>query len=352
MTASSLTAPHRRLRRALVPAVALVLAGSATACAQKASSDAGFDVKTDATTPASKDGTTPDFEATADYLGQAVARSEGQAYRYEEGLTLDVLGEHAAVDRLITGERKGRQTALTMDVGALYKSLPAMPHLDGDLTMNVVTDGKTMYIRAPVFAALAEQTGSSTGGALGPMKVFADLGDKWGRVDLGSLGEDKALGRVLKDTGVQGSDPGAVLDVVKHADDPHDLGTDTIRGDTVHGLGATLTFEKLIEGEGLDFDDYLGSLGSSIPAAGQEVLDTIRNQPMPVEVWVDDDAHVRRMVLDIDMSKLLGGATGGEGGLEVKTTVDLYDYGSPSIAIHVPSSSVDVTDEYVGNLTG
>lgn len=348
-TTAPTIAPRPRVRRlALLPALALVVAAGATACAQKAS-ESGFDVRT------GDDGKTPEFEATADYLGQAVARSEGQAYRFSEGVTIDGMGEHMGADDLITGVRKGKASSLTMDMGALFKNMPGAPDLGGDLTMRMVTDGKTLYMRAPVFAALAGKMGGSTANVPGPFGAFADLGDKWGRIDLGALGEDKALGRLMSESGVQGSDPGALLDVVKNADNPHDLGTDTVRGDKVHGLGATLTFAQLLEGEGVNLDDYFGSLGSQVPAEGKAVFDSLRDLKMPIEVWVDDDAHVRRMVLDIDMSKMLGSLGGGEGGavkMGVRTTLDLYDYGSPSIKVDIPASSVDVTDEFVGNLTG
>jgi hypothetical protein len=348
-TTAPTTAPRPRGRRlALLPALALVVAAGATACAQKAS-DAGFDVRT------GDDGKSPEFEATADYLGQAVARSEAQAYRFSEGVSIDVMGQHMGADDLISGVRKGNASSLTMDMGGLYKNMPGVSGLGGDLTMQMVTDGKTLYLRAPVFATLADKVGGGASSVPGPFGAFAGLGDKWGRVDLGAIGEDKALGRMMTSTGLQGSDPGALLKVVKNADNPHDLGTDTIRGDKVHGLGATLTFEKLLAGEGVNIDDYFGSLGSSVPAEGEAIFDSLRDMKMPIEVWVDDDAHVRRMVLDMDMSKMLsslGGGQGGAGKMGVRTTLDLYDYGSPSIKVDIPASSVDVTDEFVGNLTG
>ncbi|HKE75788.1 MAG TPA: hypothetical protein VKB57_19380 [Acidimicrobiales bacterium] len=345
-TAPTTAARLRGRRLALLPALALVLAAGATACAQKAS-DAGFDVRT------GDDGRSPEFEATADYLGQAVARSEAQAYRFSEGVNIDAMGQHMGGDDFITGVRKGKASSLTMDMGGLYKGMPGVSDLGGDLTMQMVTDGKTLYMRAPVFATLADKLGGSSS-VPGPFGAFAALGDQWGRIDLGALGEDKAMGRLMSQAGGQGSDPGALLKVVKDADDPHDLGTDTVRGDKVHGLGATLTFEKLLAGQGVNIDDYFGSLGSSVPAEGKAILDSLRDLKMPIEVWVDDDAHVRRLVLDMDMSKLLGSLGGGEGGsgsMAVRTTMDLYDYGSPSIKVDIPAQSVDVTDEFVGNLT-
>ena len=345
MTAPTTTACPRGRRRALVPAVALILAAGATACAREAS-DAAFDVRTGA-----DGGKAPHFEATADYLGQAVARSESQAYRFSEGITVSALGEHMTADDFATGQRKGRQSSMTMDLGGLFENVPGIADVHGDLTMDMVTDGKTLYLRAPVFATLAEMTGTPAT-VPGPFKAFADLGDKWGRVDIGALGQDEALGRVMSEAGVQGSDPGALLSVVKNADDVHDLGTDTLRGDKVHGLGATLTFEKLLEGEGLNVDDYVDSIGSGAPPDAKAVFDSLRKAAMPIEVWVDDHARVRRMVVEIDMSKMFGEVSGGDRALSVRTTVEIYDYDSPTIAIDVPSSSVDVTDQFIGNLTG
>src|SRR5262245_51913053 len=124
-TAPTTAARLRGRRLALLPALALVLAAGATACAQKAS-DAGFDVRT------GDDGRSPEFEATADYLGQAVARSEAQAYRFSEGVNIDAMGQHMGGDDFITGVRKGKASSLTMDMGGLYKGMPGVSDLGGD----------------------------------------------------------------------------------------------------------------------------------------------------------------------------------------------------------------------------
>lgn len=363
MTTAPPTEPRpQRLRRVLVPAVALVLAGATmAACAQEtSSSDAGFDVRTDGNTKAKTrgdDGATPPFEATADFLSEAVARSHGEPFRFQEDLSMDVLGQHIAADHLLAGEFDGDRTSLGMDLGALYKDVPGMPGAlgSGDLTMDMVADGKTLYLRAPVFATLADKLGQ--GGdtrRLGPFAAFADLGDKWGRVDLGALGGNGALGRLMSKAGVQSADPRALLDVVKNADDPHDLGKDTVRGDPVQGLGATLTFAELLKGEGVNFDDYMASLGSSMPAGSASTLDSMRDLELPVEVWVDHDDHVRRLVLDVDVSKMLGSMPGAEdaGSIAVKTSTDYYDYGDSSIKVDVPSDAVDVTADFRSMLGG
>jgi len=89
-----------------------------------------------------------------------------------------------------------------------------------------------------------------------------------------------------------------------------------------------------------------------MPAGAGAMIDGFRNLKMPVEVWVDRSARVRRLVLDLDMSQMLGQLAGESGSFDVETSVDLYDYGSPSISVDVPQQSVDVTDAFAGNLTG
>jgi hypothetical protein len=47
---------------------------------------------------------------------------------------------------------------------------------DADLTMEIVADRQVMYLRAPMYEALAELPGAT--GQLGPMGDLAALGDR------------------------------------------------------------------------------------------------------------------------------------------------------------------------------
>jgi hypothetical protein len=333
----------RRGRRALAPVLALLLAGAATACAQEAGG--GLDARTGG----SPDGGSTPFAATADYLASAVDNSQAQPYRFQMGMDMGVGPIQAEVPDLATGQRDGDRSSLRMDMGGLYEDM-GVPGLDGDLTMEMVTDGKHLFVRAPVFKTLAELPGAA--GATGPMGALADLGDRWGRVDIAALGDTSATSRLLNKAGVQNGDPTVMLDLVKQADDVHELGNGTSRGDAVQGLGATLTFEDMLEAQGLDVDDYFGSMSSSLPPGADTIFDRMRDLELPVEVWVDGDDHVRRIELTIDMGDLLGefADTEGVGDFAVTSSMELYDYGDDSIHVDLPADAVDVTDEFRSGL--
>lgn len=335
----------RHGRRALVPVLALLLAGAATACAQEA--DGGLDARTDGT-PGAGGGT--EFAATADYLASAVDSSQAEAYRFQAGIDMGLGPIQADAPDLMTGQRVDDRSSLTMDLGGLYDDM-GIPGLDGDLTMEMVSDGKQLFVRAPVFETLSELPGVT---GAGPMGSLADLGDKWGRVDLTALGDKVATSRLLSKAGVQNGDPTVLLDIVKQADDVEELGSDTSRGDTVQGLRAVLTFEEMLEAQGLDVDDYFGSMASSLPAEADGLFDRMRDLELPVEVWVDGDDHVRRVELTVDMGEFLGEVadTEGMGDFAVTSSMELYDYGDDSIQVELPTDAVDVTDDFLSGLEG
>lgn len=335
----------RQGRRALVPVLALLLAGAATACAQEA--DGGLDARTDGT-PGAGGGT--EFAATADYLASAVDSSQAEAYRFQAGIDMGLGPIQADAPDLMTGQRVDDRSSLTMDLGGLYDDM-GIPGLDGDLTMEMVSDGKQLFVRAPVFETLSELPGVT---GAGPMGSLADLGDQWGRVDLTALGDKVATSRLLSKAGVQNGDPTVLLDIVKQADDVEELGSDTSRGDTVQGLRAVLTFEEMLEAQGLDVDDYFGSMASSLPAEADGLFDRMRDLELPVEVWVDGDDHVRRVELTVDMGEFLGEVadTEGMGDFAVTSSMELYDYGDDSIQVELPTDAVDVTDDFLSGLEG
>src|SRR5262245_63196804 len=99
-----------RWRRTLAPALILLLAG-ATVAASAQQAAGGIDART-----GDGDGHSPQFEATADYFGQAVARTKSEPYRFRGGITMDMLGEHVKAPDLMTGERDGTRLSLKMDL--------------------------------------------------------------------------------------------------------------------------------------------------------------------------------------------------------------------------------------------
>src|SRR4029453_5105950 len=234
------------------------------------------------------------FSATSEFLASAAAQSSAEPFRIEMDMAISAMGTDIDADNLMVGQTDGDRGSFTMDFSAMFEDAPGASEMFGDAepTMDMVFDGTALYMRSAIFATMADA--GITGEDLGPMAALADLGDQWGRVDLDALGEDVSLSDVASSTGAQAADPHAFLDMVTNATDPHELGSDTLRGDHVQGIGATITFGDMLDAEGPDAAPYprpAGPSGGLGAAASQAVFDT----EMPVEVWVDDDDHVRQV---------------------------------------------------------
>ena len=103
-------------------------------------------------------------------------------------------------------------------------------------------------------------------------------------------------------------------------------------------------------------DDYIEQLSTderfgrnadpdALAALAERMLDT----EMPVEVWVDGEGYVRRISQEVDLLELLGWGylLATENPLDEYTlgaTTDFADYGDETIAVELPSDSVDATD--------
>ena len=224
--------------------------------------------------------------------------------------------------------------------------------LDGDLTMEMISDGESLYLRAPFFAAIAELAldSGATRGDLGPLADLAALGEEWGRVDLSEMSPSE----VATTVGSQTVDPKVFLDILAQGTDVRDLGTQTIDGEEARGLAATVTYEDMIVAQDLDTDDVREQIGAGGSPSGDvdmdDVLDAMFALEMPLEVWVDDDDHVRRITMALDMTPAFAGlddAEMGDAEMAVDFSIDFSDYGDESIEIEVPTDAIDVTDEFL-----
>ena len=188
-TAASGGRPWRGVRRAGV-AAALAAALVGGACAQEAD---GPDAATG--------GDLGEFAATSEYLADVAQATEGLSYRMSMDMTMSVDAEDDGMEvggRFMTGEVDGDLSAMTMDMGELFRDIAddapadeAFPDafLDADLTMEMVTDGTTLYLRAPLFEAMADMAldSGASRADLGPLADLGSLGDEWGRIDLSQL---------------------------------------------------------------------------------------------------------------------------------------------------------------------
>jgi hypothetical protein len=335
-----------RLRRAAAPALVLALVGGAAACAK----DAGDTVTQ--TKIGEDDGQAPEpseFAATAAYLSDVAESSAAEPYRIEMDFSIDAAGEHVDADNMMTGEIDGEQAAFHMDMGSLFASIPGGPD-PSEMTMDMVTDGQLIYIKAPMFAALADLASSAGGGGIdtGSLGDLAAVADQWGSVDPAAIGDGTDVGEIVGEVGAQGADPRQFLQLVSEATDPHELGDDVIKSTRVQGIGATITFQEMLEAQGTDVGEYIDQVtsGEGLPPGA---VDALLQMEMPVEVWVDADDHVREVKLQYDLGELLASAGVDDsemGSASFAMTMDFFDYSADDIAIEIPEATVDLTEAY------
>ena len=305
-----------------------------------------------------------EFAATNEYLAGVAEATDGLTYRMAMDMTMRFGADGESLEMggpVMTGEVDGGVSAMTLDMGELLGDADAqappdeaLPEgfLDGDLTMEMISDGESLYLRAPFFAAIAELAldSGATRGDLGPLADLAALGEEWGRVDLSEMSPSE----VATTVGSQTVDPKVFLDILAQGTDVRDLGTQTIDGEEARGLAATVTYEDMIVAQDLDTDDVREQIGAGGSPSGDvdmdDVLDAMFALEMPLEVWVDDDDHVRRITMALDMTPAFAGlddAEMGDAEMAVDFSIDFSDYGDESIEIEVPTDAVDVTDEFL-----
>lgn len=336
--------PHlRRSRRALGSALAAstLLAGAA-ACASEGD-DPVADVQTEAVEPGQ-------FEATATYLKAAAEQSTAEGYHME--MRFSMTGEvDDDAPPMMAGEVDGDRYHFVMDLSPMMSQMadtmgeslpPEMAVLD--LTMEMAGDPETLYLRAPMFAALGDLVPGG-GAGLGPAAGLADLGDGWGYVDMQALG-DLVPTDVAAALGGQSLDPGTIVAMIEGAEGVEELGDDEIDGTPVHGLTAEVSMGDLLEAVGQD-PEALAQAGSM---GADDMLASIYEMATDIQVWVDDDGYLRRMVYGYSFDQIaeaMGEDAGlaGMSGMQFSYAMDMSDYGA-AVEFEPPADAVDITDQY------
>ena len=203
-----------------------------------------------------------------------------------EGETFEVVGTGAY-------DADNQRMTMEMDLGSALGGLGAAGEGAPDEPMQMVVDGSTVYLRAPLFELL--------GGEDTWLSLSAE--------DLGGTASDLGLG--------SGSyDPSKILDSLRGVTgEPEAVGTESVRGVETTRYTADLDLAEAVDAAPEDQREMI-----------EAQLDQLGETSISVDVWVDDDGLVRRMQLD------MGGMLGGTATL----TIELFDYGQP-VDIEVPS---------------
>ena len=320
------------------------------------------------------------IEASPAFLASVADRSEAASYRFEldMDMTMD-LGFQAIVidpdEPFMYGEQAStEQLAMTIDLGTFFDAMvESMGDLGGDMgdllpdgdTMrsDLVVDGDTLWMRAPVFAELGQLDPSV---AADPMAApFLSLGDQWGRIDLGQLEGKIPAGDLAQLAGTQTVAPSDMLALLDDVDQVTEIGTDEIRGVAVTGLRATTTFGALLEAQGQSLEDLqeqMGLGGDVDPITARELEGapaSFLDAPAAVTVWVARAGMLRRFESRTDLGALMSEMAGDMGGLgleldfSVGYSMDVFDYGQvDAIDVPTPERPVDLTSLFGSLVSG
>lgn len=197
----------------------------------------------------------------------------------------------------------GLRVQATSDMSQVAAALEAAgQHLDGDWSQpsGVVVDGETVYAQ------------------LGPMaEAFGHASDDWTSARLADVAGTGADNDAL----VLALDPLGPLDLLRRPVVEVDrVGDDDVRGVPTQQLHARLdlTGRGVRAGARVPGDADGDDATVPDPAAGsfEERLVAAGFETLPVDVWVDDDGLVRRLVVTVDAASSL------------TTTFEVYDTGA------------------------
>jgi hypothetical protein len=347
-----------RTRRAAASLLALaLLAAGAAACAQEGDNDIAIEeIDGDGgQTDGGTGGGTGAFAATAEFLKETATRSADESHRIEARIGLGEVADGAPP--AMTGEIDGANSHLRMDLGVIFEEVSAGMGLgdigdvfgDTDMTMETLTDGETMYIRAPFFAALGDMmpTGTSTPGA----SELAALGDGWGSVSMSELGEVLPEDVAASIAGQQSFNPRAAVEMMENSEGVEDLGTQEIDGVTQHGLRAQVTFADLVRTSGSDPETFAQAAGAG---SSEEVVEELLQTRMPIEVWIDEAGYLRTLSYTLSMGEFVDAVGGGDLGLsetDFVYAISFSDYGG-DFTFEFPAEATDITSAFAEIYSG
>lgn len=316
--------------------------------------DTDTDTDSDADTSADDEGAVGDggVPAGVTLLRSAAAETTAvDSYRFEVrfemyvaegGTVLDI----APAEPLSVGAISGNRTWLSTDIGPIFDAIfdaagsgSVTDLLGDDLSMEVITEGTSMYLRAPLFASMAEL------GALPGADDLVALGDAWGFVDLSATGltAEELAGLTGAQTGASAEDLLALLGAV--GGDVTDLGATEVRGVPTTRYRAEISLGAVLEAQSMSAGEI-----AALSATG------IGNVTIPFDIDVDADGRVRRMEVVIDTSfiaDLVGEPVPAGTEARISTIVELYDFGA-AIDIVDPTTlgATDVTSSFLALANG
>ncbi len=302
----------RRVLLSLIILAGLVLAGC--------SADSG--VTLEASDGTSDAGAVVDTPSLATFRSLA-AQVEATSSRFE--MVMNMESGFGSVNMPISGAVDGDRMAIAIDMSQI--SMPGMSAEDQAMLDAAMLE----MIVVPPFMYM--NLGGLDAGMFGGDWIAIDLTQSAGAEEL------------LEGLGGMGTDPFGSMRLLEQADSFEEIGTDTVRGvDTTHYrliVNPAAAWQRLDDEGRSALSGSLGDFGTAPP-----------DVDLPYDVWLDEQGRARRLAFSMnsDLFEEMAGARADAaelqalGDLAMTMTMEIYDYGEPSIVIEAPAGAVDMTE--------
>jgi hypothetical protein len=203
----------------------------------------------------------------------------------------------------------GNRGRMTLDYSGLLEALGAdAEQARGLMPDQMIMDGTVMYMRMPALASVRP-------------------GKSWLRLDIVAMAAQQGLDTGALTSQLGQNDPSKFLEYLRGASERvTEIGPDEVRGVQTTHVHAVIDLTRAPDGltdeQKAQYEQAIAQLSS------QSGLTEI-----PVDVWVDADGLLRRMVMNAGF-----GAPDGSGPVSMLMTMDLYDFGVV-VDVDAPSAS-------------
>jgi hypothetical protein len=196
----------------------------------------------------------------------------------------------------------------------MHMTVPGAP---GPMDIEMVFQNLVIYMKYP---AIAELPGSKP----------------WIRMDLEKMGKETGMDLGALTQGAN-NDPSQALDYLRGVSDVEVVGEEEVRGAPATHYKGEIDFDKVVSQAPADLQER-------IKASIDLLKDSIGGSTIPVEVWIDEEGRVVRMVQDISFTE------GAQKGSTMSMTAEFFDFGTPVKITTPPASQVMDLQELMGGM--
>lgn len=255
--------------------------------------------------------------ATVAIAGGTYAATRGSDSTIAQGRTVSSVTQVVHGAAAATQQAKSSRFAMTMDMQAAGQTITmtgtgAFDYRDntGDISMTMPSIGSMEMVMVPGTFYM-KMTGALAQGLPG--------GKPWVRIDIGKLSAASGVDLQSLMDQAQQQNPVDNLRLLTQAGDVRSYGRETVRGVSTTHYGGQVTLADMAK-------FYKGQLADQLQKLGSQIAD----QPIPIDVWIDDDGLPRRLTESVSVADVM----------TMNLSMDLFDFGTKVDVTPPPADQV------------